>query len=238
MEVVMRRSWVVAFAPLLFCVPALAQEPPFPVPQVVVTVPQVVPIPVPVPQVMPLPVPVLQPVPVQQPPPVPPPQFEPQPWAYPPPEPPPPPPKKMRGVLLAIDFGAALPIRSPDTQTAGFGGDLRAGYRFAAGPVWLAPEATFGIVGFPHYDFAFRGGLGGHVGINGDVVEPSIYVFGGGFANFWKQGPGVRAGAALDFRAGRFVLPGVHVDYNYAEWDTNNVKYVGIGAHLGFLVGR
>jgi hypothetical protein len=242
-EVVMRRSWVIVFALALYAAPALAQDlPPLPLPPVVVPVPM--PFPVPSPGMLPLPVPwpAVQPSPGPSPSPPPPPELQAPPgvWQYsevPRREPPPPPPK-LHGLLLAADLSAALPIRSPDTKTVGFGGDFRIGYRFALGPMWLAPQATAGIVGFPQYDLGFRAGLGGQLGVAAGLVEPSVYAFGGGFANVWKSGPGVRTGAAVDFRVGRFFMPGVHVDYNAASWDTGSVRYVGAGAHVGFLVGR
>ena len=133
-----------------------------------------------------------------------------------------------------------MPIASPDTKTPGFGADFRVGYRFqgAAGPLWFAPVADLGLVDFPRYDFAFRYGAGGQLGLAAGLVEPSVYAIGGGFVNVWKSGPGFRAGAALDFRPGRFLSPGIHVDYNQAGWDTGSVRYVSTGVHVGFILGK
>jgi hypothetical protein len=220
----MRRSWILAFAPLLGSTPAFAQDPP----------------PLPLPPPAPIVVPVPWPEALSLPEPIPPPPLpEPAPWPcveVPPPAPPEP--KKVQGLILAGSFDAALPVRSPDTKTPGFGSDFRTGYRFALGPAWVAPEVVLGAVGFPHYDWALYGGAGGHVGLDAGVVEPSVYVFGGGVVNIWKQGPALRAGASLDLRPGRFVIPGFHVDYNVAGWDTGSIRYVGAGVHLGFLLGR
>ncbi len=243
----MRRPWVLAFAPLLFSATALAQQPPvLSLQPVIVPLPQPGPLPIPVP-VLPVPVPV--PFPVY---PAPPPIGAPPPVYLPPAQPPPPasyaelpppapsPQKRDHGVLLAADLGVAWPVHSPDAKTPGIGADFRVGYRFslAGGLVWLAPEADLGFVDFPRYDWAFRFGAGGHLGLALGVVEPSIHAFGGGFTNVWKRGPGFRAGASLDFRPGRFVSPGIDVDWNQAGWDTGSVRYVSTGIHVGFIVGK
>ncbi len=239
----MRLPWMLVFAPLLAASPAAAQElPPLPLP-VPLPVPQPIVVPMPQPVIVPVPwpgaVPAPAPVMPVAPPPAPPPMVEPA-WQYPQelPPPEPPPQKKVRGVLLAVDFGAAVPFGSSEAKTIGYGGDFRVGYRISAGPIWFAPEATAGIVDFPRFDGAIRFGAGGHIGVDAGLVEPSLYAFGGGFWNLWKQGPGVRAGASLDFRPGRYFAPGIHVDYNYAGWDTGNVRYVSPGVHMGFIIGR
>jgi hypothetical protein len=211
--------------------PAAAQQPG----QIQVTVPWPLPVPLPVP------VPMAQPSQPPEPPPLPAPPPEPMPVFELPPGPPPAPPPQMKlrsGVSLAEDVSLAFPVRSPDTRSAGYGLDTRIGYRFAAGPLFFSPEALLGWVQFPKWEAAVRFGAGGRVGVDAGLVEPSIYAFGGGFWNLWKSGTGVRAGAALDFRPGRWFAPGIHVDYNTASWETGSVKYVGVGAHMGFVLGR
>jgi hypothetical protein len=251
----MRRPWILGFAPLLFSATAAAQTPPLvQLTPVVVPISQPGPLPMPVP-VLQVPVPVVQipvpvPVPVFQAPPAPVPSYPPPvqepvppPPAWSPSELPPPAPplrKKDHGVLLAVDLQAAWPVASPDAKTPGFGADFRVGYRFqgAAGPVWFAPLADIGFADFPKFDWALRFGAGGMLGLDAGFVEPSIYAVGGGFYNVWKSGPGVRAGAALDFRPGRFVMPGIHVDWNQAGWDSGSIRYVSTGVHVGFLLGK
>jgi hypothetical protein len=250
----MRHAPCFLLAPLLVTAPALAQEPPsvvFPLPA-----PVAVPVP-PVAVTVPIPVPPVG-VAVQVPPAVaPPPAPYPAPpapggWAppLPPPypawpqptfvAPPPPPPKRIRGVLLVAELGAALPVASPEAGSAGFVTDLRFGYRLqnTGGVVWIAPLGDVGWVQFPKWEGAFRAGAGIQLGLDAGLVEPSLYAIGGGYVNIWKQGGGVRAGAALDFRPGRFVSPGVHLEYDAARWDTGSLRYVGVGAHVGFILGR
>jgi hypothetical protein len=144
--------------------------------------------------------------------------------------------KKQRGFDLALDVSYARPIQSPITRGAGVGFDTRAGYRFADGAVFFAPGVDLGYIDFPNFQSAIRAGVGGRFGLDLGVVEPSIYGYGGGFLNIWKSGYGVRTGAALDFRAGRRLVPGLHVDYDAARWDDNGLRYVGVGAHLGLVL--
>jgi hypothetical protein len=140
------------------------------------------------------------------------------------------------GVLLAVDFGVAIPVQSPEAGNAGFGFDGRFGGRLALGPVWLAPQVTIGLVDFPAWEFAFRAGAGGQIGFEIGFVEPSAYLFGGGFLNFWKSGSGLRAGGAVDFRIGRRFFLGPHVDYDAASWDTGSLRYASVGVHTGWVI--
>lgn len=152
--------------------------------------------------------------------------------------------KNRKGFVLALDFSAAAPPGKEYTTTAGGSLDLRAGYRFALGPIFLSPELTLGGVYYPNFDGAGRIGAGGHVGLDLGLVEPSVYAYGGGFKAVFVSGWGVRTGAALDFRVLKFLSPGIHVDYNAAGWprdDNTSVKggvlqYVAAGAHLGFVL--
>ena len=159
-----------------------------------------------------------------------------------PPMPPPPPPprllldKKLRGVELAGDLTYAASQSNAITHGSGYASDVRVGYRFAVGDdVFLAPGVDVGYVDFPRFDGAMRVGIGGRVGVAAGILEPSIFAYGGGFLNPFKSGLGVRAGGALDLRVGRWFVPGIHVEGDAASWDTNSIRYLGIGAHAGFL---
>ncbi|MEO7330169.1 MAG: hypothetical protein ABI193_16460 [Minicystis sp.] len=145
--------------------------------------------------------------------------------------------KNQKGFVVGLDFNGAVPVQTPLAERVGMGGDLRLGYRFALGKVWIAPEGVTGLVAFPGYESALRFGVGGRVGLDLGRFEPSVYAHGGGFLNIWKAGWGVRTGAALDVRALKFLSPGVHVDYNLAGWDKDGrVMYLAFGAHLGLVL--
>jgi hypothetical protein len=163
----------------------------------------------------------------------------PEPTLMPPPPPAPPPrlllDKKLSGVELAGDMTYVASLSNAITHGGGYSGDLRVGYRIASGDLFFVPGVDLGYVNFTHFDGAFRGGLGGRLGVAAGVLEPSLFAYGGAFWSPFKSGLGVRAGGALDVHVTRWFVPGVHVEGDAAAWDTNSIRYVGIGAHAGFV---
>ncbi len=138
---------------------------------------------------------------------------------------------------------------------AGLGADLRGGFRFEVGRrVFLGIEGDLGLVSarstpvpvnslaaFESKLFAgpflpFRYGLGGRFGLELGRLEPSVYLFGGGFTDVGTSGWGVRTGGALDVRIASFLSLGAHVDGNFAGWSEGRADYVGFGGHVGFVL--
>jgi hypothetical protein len=154
-----------------------------------------------------------------------------------------PPPKNRSGWALGVDFNGGYSAGSSNGRLGGFGSDFRFGYRFALGPMFVVPEVTTGFASFPALDTAARLGAGLRLAVDAGVVEPSIYAAGGGFANVWKNGPALRAGAALDFRVRKTFAFGVHADYDEAWWNVGNatfdtpaLTYVSWGMHIGWVL--
>jgi hypothetical protein len=144
--------------------------------------------------------------------------------------------KKRQGVDLSFDLSEAAWLRTKAARGFGVAVDTRAGYRFAAGPLFFAPGVDIGWVDFPKWEGALRAGIGGRIGVDGGFIEPSVYAYGGGFANIWKDGSGLRAGGALDLRPTRRLVIGAHADYDTADWHTGSLSFVGIGGHVGFVL--
>jgi len=145
---------------------------------------------------------------------------------------------RKKGWVIEVDQSVAVPFSLSLTKTIGYVADLRLGYRFpVAGPMWISPEGDLGWVQFPKWEGALRYGGGARVGLDMGRLEPSVYLYGGGFWNVWKSGWGLRAGGALDVRVLSFLRPGVHAEYDVGGWsDAGQIEFASFGAHLGFVL--
>jgi hypothetical protein len=144
--------------------------------------------------------------------------------------------KKRQGVDLSFDLSDAARLRTKAARGEGVAFDTRAGYRFAAGPMFFAPGVDVGWVYFPNWEGAARAGIGGRIGADSGFIEPSVFAYGGGFKNIWKDGSGLRAGGALDFRPSRRWVIGAHADYDTASWKSGSLSFIGLGGHVGLVL--